>query len=159
MDTGKSTAVSMILPRRIRLAIDLSRAEAWIITALILFGTASRAWRLSDLGLVHFDEGVYALSGLWSVTPFGEQQLYPKQVLFSPPLFPFLVGIAYWIQGEASDLTVVLINVSIGSATIALVWWITRRWFGAVAAISAAALVALSDFHIANSRMGLTDVA
>ena len=148
----------MIPPRRTNLAIDLHRAEPWIITAIILLGTAVRVWRLSDLGLIHFDEGVYALSGLWSVTPVGEQQFYPKQILFSPPLFPILVGIAYWIQGQASDSAVVLVNVLIGSTTIALVWWFTRRWFGAAAAISAAALVALSDFHTANSRTGLTDV-
>ena len=57
------------------------------MVALILVGATLRLWRVSELGLVHFDEGVYAISGLWETAPSEETRIYPKQILFSPPLF------------------------------------------------------------------------
>ena len=36
-------------------------------------------------------------------------------------------------------------------------WWAAREWFGRSAGLAAAALAALSDFHIAYSRTALTD--
>ncbi len=143
---------------RVTLIISKSQIEFWFLGSLILLGIVFRIWRLFDLGLIHFDEGVYAISGLWTITPFDDLHLYVKQKLFSPPLFFSLVGISYWILGEASDKAAILVNVVIGSATIPLVWWFTQKWFGRGAGIAAAVLVAFSDFHIAYSRMVLTDI-
>ncbi len=133
--------------------------EFFLLGVIILAGITLRVWRLSELGLVHFDEGVYAISGLWTTTPINELQLYTKQILFSPPLFFSLVGFSYWILGEASDKAAVLVNVVTGVATIGILWWFTRRWFGREAGTAAAVIVALSNFHIAYSRMVLTDIA
>jgi predicted membrane-bound mannosyltransferase len=128
------------------------RREFWLIGVLVLLGTALRLWGLSRLGLVHFDEGVYAISGLWMITPSPEAQLYAKQILFSPPLYFSLVGASYWIFGKAFDQAAILVNGIIGGATIGVVWWVTRRWLGPGAGIAAAVLVAFGDFHILYSR-------
>jgi 4-amino-4-deoxy-L-arabinose transferase-like glycosyltransferase len=128
------------------------------MVALILVGATLRLWRLSELGLVHFDEGVYAISGLWETTPSEEPRIYPKQILFSPPLFFSLVKASYWALGRASDTAANLVSVVVGTLSILLMWGITRRWFGYRAGVAAAALVAFSDFHIAYSRMVLTDI-
>lgn len=132
------------------------RRESALICFLLLLACAFRAWGVSGLGLVHFDEGVYAISGMWTTIP--NAHLYEKQLLFSPPLFFSLVGGSYWIAGEVSDKAAILVSVIVGAMTVVLVWWVTKRWFGSSAALAAAGLVALSDFHIAYSRMVLTDV-
>ena len=114
-----------------------------------------RAWKFTTLGLTHYDEGAYALSGFWSLGSSGS--LYPWQKFFSPPGYFGLVGIIYWLAGGASDLIAIGINVFFGAATTILVWWIGQRWFGRRAAIFSAALVALSEFQITFSRTALTD--
>src|SRR5205823_9522836 len=45
-----------------------------------------------------------------------------------------------------------------GCATIAALWWFGRSWFSPEAGLAAAALLALSDFHIVYSATALTDV-
>jgi 4-amino-4-deoxy-L-arabinose transferase-like glycosyltransferase len=45
-----------------------------------------------------------------------------------------------------------------GCGTIAALWWLGRSWFSPEVGLAAAALVALSDFHIAFSTTALTDV-
>jgi len=143
---------------RVSTVRDIKYLEILIIVALILVGATLRLWRLSELGLVHFDEGVYAISGLWERTPSEESLIYPKQILFSPPLFFFLVKASYWALGRASDTAANLVSVLIGTLSIPLMWGVTRRWFGYTAGVAAATLVAFSDFHIAYSRMVLTDI-
>ena len=61
--------------------------ELWLLGSCILLGIAFRIWGFFELGLIHFDEGVYAISGKYMVYALNEMQLYPKQALFSPPLF------------------------------------------------------------------------
>lgn len=128
------------------------------LVILVLAGIVLRAWGFSRLGLVHFDEGVYSTSGLQAIAPTDGAGLYPKQMLYSPPLYVYLVGLVYRISGEAPDQAAILASMIMGVATIALIWWIAGRWFGPEAGIAAAALAALSDYHIAYSRMALTDV-
>ena len=50
------------------------------------------------------------------------------------------------------------INVALGTVSIAALWFVVRGWFGAPAAVGAAALLACNEFHIAMSRSGMTDV-
>ena len=50
------------------LGSDRRRALA-AIAACSLVGAALRITRLGRLGLVQFDEGIYAIAGLWSVLP------------------------------------------------------------------------------------------
>ncbi|MEI8019576.1 MAG: glycosyltransferase family 39 protein, partial [Schlesneria sp.] len=45
-----------------------------------------------------------------------------------------------------------------GITMIPSIWWVCRRWFGPVAGLTSAWLVATSDFHASYSRAALTDV-
>jgi len=140
--------------------LPLHRSGQGLGLAFVILGLVAlvlRAWNFFLLGLDHYDEGVYSLSGFWSLPSSTGVALYPFQKLFSPPGYFGLVGLAYWISGGASDSAAIAINILFGAATVLLAGWVGTRWFGRSCGIAAAALVALSDFDIAFARMALTD--
>ncbi len=123
--------------------------------AVVAAALALRAWRFGELGLDHYDEGVYAVSaGASSIAG-----LFPGQVLYSPPLYFGLVGLIQRGMGLAIDAAAIGLNVALGTLTVALIGIIGSRWFGRAAGWSAATLLSLSEYHIGLSRSGLTDVA
>ncbi|HMF37755.1 MAG TPA: glycosyltransferase family 39 protein [Isosphaeraceae bacterium] len=121
-------------------------------------GAVLRFWGLPRLGLSHFDEGIYAIAGLWSVSPGGLASLDPTLIPYAPPGFPILVGVAYRGLG-VSDLAAILVSILAGTLTIPAAAWLARRTCGAGAGAAAAALVAFSGFHVAFSRVALTDAS
>ena len=131
--------------------------SACIVGVLLFAGAALRLRGFSRLGLTHFDEGVYAFSGFWPFPHAQNGALYPLQKLFSPPAYFGLLGIVNWFRGRALDLNAIAINVVLGSLTVLLVFWAGSRFFGTYAGISACALTALGELHIAFSRTALTD--
>ena len=137
---------------------EMSRRFDWfVLSVVVLLSALVRAWKLSSLGLDHFDEGVYALSGFWSLHSFHGTALYPFQKFFSPPGYFGVVGLAYLLFGGASDVLAIAINVICGAATVALAGWAGRRWFGRGCGLAAAILVAFNNYHVAFSRSALTD--
>ena len=84
--------------------------------------------------------------------------LDPTLIPYAPPGFPFLVGVAYLGLG-VSDLAAILVSILAGTLTIPAAAWLARRTFGAGAGAAAAALVAFSGFHVAFSRVALTDAS
>jgi dolichyl-phosphate-mannose-protein mannosyltransferase len=132
--------------------------EAWIVAALTLVGGTLRVWSPARLGLVHFDEGIYALAGLWVYAPRGLLGLDPTTIAYAPPGFPFLVGLAYGLLGMG-DIAAILVSIIMGTMTIPAVGWVAGRTFGRGAGASAAAFAALSGPHIAFSRLALTDAS
>jgi hypothetical protein len=90
-----------------RILAALSR-ENLVVIALTLIGGVIRGWSPGRLGLVHFDEGIYALAGLWSLSPGGLRALDPSVIAFAPPGFPFLVGLSYLMFGMR-DLAAILV--------------------------------------------------
>ena len=134
------------------IALKITRTELGLILAITVAGFAARFARLSDVAVEHFDEGVYA-SNLWFAN---EGYAYPDRHLYAPPLVPSLIE---WSMIFSSSRTAPLLpGVILGSLTVPLLWWVTRRWFGAAAGVAAASLLALNDFHITMSRSALTDV-
>jgi 4-amino-4-deoxy-L-arabinose transferase-like glycosyltransferase len=132
--------------------------ELLALLALTLAALGLRAWQLGAASLGQYDEGVYAMSAwtLWD-RDMGVT-LWPGQNRFSPPVYFGLVSLAYRLSGGPSDAAAIWVNVILGALTVPAVWWVTRRWFGAVAAVVAATLLAFSEFHVIMSRSGLTDV-
>ncbi len=63
------------------------------------------------------------------------------------------------LMGGPTSNAAVLPNLILSALTVILCWWAARDWFGRGAGLSAAALAALNDFHIAYSRTALTDPA
>ena len=134
------------------------RRELAFVALATAVGALIRIWALGRLGLVHFDEGVYAISGLWAIGPQGFSGLDPMVVPYAPPGFPFLIGLAYKILGP-SDVAAILVSVTTGALAVPASAWLARRTFGPGAGAAAAALTALSGFHVAFSRMALTDAS
>ena len=144
-------------PINLRVRARLCR-EISVSPCLTLAGAILRLWRPGRLGLVHFDEGIYAIAGLWSVSPRGLASLDPTVIAYAPPGFPFLVGLAYLGLG-VSDVAAILVSIVAGTLTIPAAAWLARRTFGAGAGAAAAAFVASSGLHVAFSRMALTDAS
>jgi len=132
--------------------------EILVVIALTLVGAVLRLWSPSRLGLVHFDEGIYAIAGLWVFSPQGLQDFDPTAVAYAPPGFSVLEGISYLGLG-VGDFSAILVSIGAGTLTIPATAWVARRTFGAGAGGAAAAFAALSGPHIAFSRMALTDVS
>ncbi len=132
--------------------------EILVVLALTVVGAVLRLWSLGRLGLIHFDEGIYALAGLWVFSPRGLQDYDPTTVAYAPPGFPILEGISYLGLG-IGDFSAILVSIVAGTLTIPAAAWVARRTFGAGAGGAAAAFAALSGPHIAFSRMALTDAS
>jgi dolichyl-phosphate-mannose-protein mannosyltransferase len=131
----------------------------WILAALVCAGFTLRIWSLPTVGLDHYDEGVYALSGLGLVEPGHSLRLYPNQERFSPPAYLGVVGLSYLLAGSTSDRAAVLTNVVLGTCTIPAIFLVGRRWFGSAAGLIAATLLTFNELHILLSRSVLTDTA
>ncbi len=131
----------------------------WLAVALVtVVGALVRLSPPGRLGLVHFDEGIYALAATWSLNPGGLGNIDPSLIPYAPPGFPILVGTLYAILGP-SDVAAIAVSQVAGTATIPVIAWLARRTFGPGAGFASALLVALSGPHIAFSRMALTDVS
>ncbi len=132
--------------------MPITRSELLLVLAITLTGFAARFTALDELAVEHFDEGVYA-SNLW----FPDSgYAYPQRHLYAPPLQPELIETCMLVFGEARWVPF-FPSLLLGSLTIPLAWLVVRRWSCGAAAVAAASLMALNDFHIAISRSALTD--
>jgi dolichyl-phosphate-mannose-protein mannosyltransferase len=120
---------------------------------ILATGIAIRLFALSRSAVEHFDEGVYA-SNIYFGPP---DYTYPQLRFYAPPLLPALIE-AGMIAGLPPNLAALLPSFLAGCATIVALWWFGRSWFGPEVGLSAAAIAALSDFHVAYSTAALTDV-
>jgi dolichyl-phosphate-mannose-protein mannosyltransferase len=135
----------------------LSKREALLFGVVLLAGVWLRIVALSHSAIEHFDEGVYASNVFFGAPEYA----YPMQPYYAPPLVPALIEAATTVGmlvGMPANLAALLPGFLAGCATIVVVWWFGRCWFGPAVGLSAAALVAFSDFHIAYSAAALTDV-
>jgi len=135
------------------------RARATLLnerTALlvILLGAAvARTWRL-DLAEVGFDEAAVAslvmtwkLDGLLPLTGIVSSIGLPN-----PPAWPYVLAPALLVFGTPQAL--VFEGVAVGLATVALTWWVARRWLGPWGALAAAAFYAGSFWSLVLGRGG-----
>jgi 4-amino-4-deoxy-L-arabinose transferase-like glycosyltransferase len=135
-----------------------SRVEVWAVFAVAFVGLILRSWPLGQLGLTHFDEGIYAIAGAWALDPRGIEAFDPIVIPYAPPGYPILVGLAYVIF-DRGDGAAILVSILAGTLAIPAAAWLARRSFGPGAGFSAACLAALSGPHVAFSRMALTDAS
>ncbi|MGQ0647590.1 MAG: ArnT family glycosyltransferase [Gemmatimonadaceae bacterium] len=138
-------------------SVPIGTLEIAVLALATVTGLALRGWHLGDAGLTHFDEGVYAFTGLGVADPSQPSRFFPDQQKFSPPVYFLLVALSN-VLGVSPERSPFLVNVAMGTLTIPVLWVLTRRWFGPVAAAGTAWLVAMSEFHILMSRTALTDV-
>ena len=124
--------------------------------ALTAIGAMIRFANPGRLGLDHFDEGVYGSAGAWIHLTRGLRDLDPGLIPYAPPVYPVLVGLSYSMLGTG-DFAAVLVSIVAGVATILLVGWLGRKFFGPGCGVAASAFAAISGPHIVFSRMALTD--
>ncbi len=133
-----------------------TRREWTIIGILTLCGAALRFQGFGQLGLTHFDEGVYAIAGLWSVMPGGLASFDPQVIAYAPAGYPLMVGVAYLVFGVV-DSAAIFVSTVCGVLTIPVAGWVGLRTIGPGAGTAASAFAAFSTAHIAFSRKALTD--
>lgn len=133
-------------------------AQKLVLLAILALAAGLRLEGLATLSLSHFDEGVY-VSSAFLARGAGPLALHPMQPLYSPPLYPWMIAAAGASMGGYWPAVGAAVSALIGLLTVLLMLALARRiegnWFGLVAA----GLLAISDFHIAFSRMALTDAA
>lgn len=134
-----------------------ARREWLIVLGLTLLAAVPRFLRFGQEGLTHFDEGVYAFAGLWSVSPKGLAAIDPGVIPYAPPGLPVLIGVAYAVFGVA-DVSALFVTAACGVLTVPVAAWLGRRTFGPGGGATAAVFTALSLAHVAFSRKALTDV-
>jgi dolichyl-phosphate-mannose-protein mannosyltransferase len=131
--------------------------ERRLILGWTFLGGLIRAWNFPRLGLNHFDEGIYAVAAMWLQHPPRDGPFIdPGAMLYSPPLFPGLISLTYFLLGT-SDRAALLVSWLAGTLTIPLAAMLARRGIGLGAGGAVAALAAFSGPHIVFSRMALTD--
>lgn len=129
------------------------RHELTLVAMAMLLGIVMRFSHADRMAVEHFDEGVYT-STVWFNPTVGNG--YPSRQFFAPPGLPSGIKFFSWIAPE--DIASFLPALLMGSLMIPTAWLAARVWFGQVAGVIAAFLVAGSDYHIVFSRMALTDV-
>jgi 4-amino-4-deoxy-L-arabinose transferase-like glycosyltransferase len=137
--------------------VALNRTQLYWLAAVTALAAVLRFSELDQLSLSHMDEGSYVASAMTVAT--GGWYSFPySQPLQSPPLFPWIIGGLVWLTQSAWPLFGVLVSAAFGTASIPLFFLLARRWGGNSFGLWAATLLAVSDFHVAYSRMALTDV-
>jgi 4-amino-4-deoxy-L-arabinose transferase-like glycosyltransferase len=136
-----------------RAAEPITRCELLLLAGLVSAGALLRLIAAAGSGVEHFDEGVYA-SNVYCGDLGGS---YPNQRFYAPPLVPALIEYGM-LAGLPPNVAALLPGLMAGTGTIAALWWLGRSWFAPRVGIAAAALAALSDFHVSHSASALTDV-
>jgi len=137
--------------------LDQARREYWVVVAITVLSIWPRFRGFGRMGLNHFDEGIYAFSGLWAFPVLSHFTIDPQLAPYAPPVFAFFIGLSYSLIG-ISDSAALLVPAFLGVLTVPMAGWVARRTFGPGAGAAAAAFIALSMAHIAFSRKALTDV-
>lgn len=138
-------------------AIPLSREQRLWLAGTLTLAAGLRFFGIAGLSLSHMDEGGYMGSAM-TVATEGPFEFPFSQALQSPPLLPWLIGGMIWLLQAQWPILGVLLAASFGTGSVAFLFLLARRWGGNQFGLCAATLLAASDFHVAYSRMVLTDV-
>lgn len=135
------------------------RPERLTWLALVAITLAGAALRLVRLGSVppglHFDEAVYGLMARDIVS--GHYPLYFPTYTGREPLYMYLMAAVFRMVG-ISALGIRLTSALIGIATIPLVYLLMRSLHSPRVGLLAAALTALSYWHLTVSRNGYPNI-
>ncbi|MFN0020080.1 MAG: ArnT family glycosyltransferase [Pirellulaceae bacterium] len=144
----------MSLPDR---PVALSRRQRLWLAAAITLAAALRFAGMEHLSISHFDEGSY-ISSAMTVATEGAYSFPFGQPLQSPPLLPWMIGAIIWLTQAQWPILGALVSAALGTASVPMFFLVARRWEGNHFGLWGATLLAVSDFHVAYSRMVLTDV-
>lgn len=127
----------------------------WILPAVLLLAAGLRFYRIPDLGLTHWDEGLYAAAGRL-LTFQGFQALPALRTIQAPPLFSILAGLSQGVLGR-TDWATIAVSAAAGTMTVYLTYVLGKRLYGPEVGLLAALFMAVSPYHVIYSRMALTE--
>jgi hypothetical protein len=129
----------------------VGRAEALIVGAVLLAALLVRVWRL-DLAQVQFDESDAAsIAMAWRL-----DGLFPLAGTVSsvgltfPPAWPYVVALGLLIDPTPYGLLGV--GIVWGLLTVAVCWWVARRWLGRWGGVGALVFYAGGFFPVLMGR-------
>lgn len=132
-------------------ALPAANLAPWLI---VIAALAMRAYRLAEYSVFLNDQGVDALVArrlvLEGVVPV-EGPITSAGGVHLAPLYYFLLALPMVVFGF-DPLWQAALMVVLGTAAVALLYWLTDLWFGWLAAIVAASLFAVSPALIVVSR-------
>ena len=134
--------------------IKANPAEFWILVAALVVGAFFRLYRIDQYMTFLGDEGrdVIIVRRIFT-------ELHPPLIgpgtsvggMYLGPLYYYMMAAPLLIAGFSPVGPSVMVAL-LGVATIALVWWVGRAWFGKWAGIVAAGLYSISPTTIIFSR-------
>lgn len=149
-----------VLPEREAAAAAPWALARWESVAILLIVVAGILLRFVDLAEtppgVQGDEAAIAIEGQ-RIREDGWIGPYSPIAAGTPTGALYAVALAQTWFGD-SILTVRLVSAFFGSLTVAAVFLVTRRSFGAAAGVAAAGLLATMGWHIHYSRLGFPNV-
>lgn len=128
-----------------------------VLTIVFCVGVILRFLNPAQIAIDHFDEGIYAQTGLWIYEPNGLRGIDPAVIPYGPPAMPVLIGLSYLILGGPSDFAAIMPGLICGCISVLLIYQFNKRLFGTTAGLLAATFLATSGMAIAFSRSALTD--
>ena len=132
----------------------------WIIGVVALAFAVRLAWILYArfTPTINDDAGRYDLLGRSLAHAAGYINPNGTTTLFWPPGYPFVLAVVYRLSGDSVRAALVL-NALMAAATVALVYAVGRRAFGARTAIIGSALYALLPSAIFYANVTLSETA
>lgn len=134
--------------------VKANRFEALIILIILLVAALLRLYRIDAYMTFLGDEGRDALV-VKRILTTGDLPLIgpPTSVgnMYLGPLYYYMMAVPmaiFWLNPVAAAVQVALI----GTATVGLIYYLSREWFSKLAAITASILYALSPVNIIYSR-------
>lgn len=134
--------------------IKANKTEVFIILAIFLIAAFVRLYKIDSYMTFLGDEGRDALI-VKRILTTGDIPLIgpPTSVgnMYLGPLYYYMMAVPmtiFWLNPVAAAVQVALI----GTATVGLIYFLSREWFGRLAAITASILYAFSPVNIIYSR-------
>ncbi|MGD9933480.1 MAG: ArnT family glycosyltransferase [Dehalococcoidia bacterium] len=116
------------------------------------------AWNLGDNGWgnTYYAAAVRSMTVSWKNFFFGAFDPGGFITVDKPPVFLWIGALSARIFGYSS-WSILLPSACAGAATVGIVWWIVRRYFGLLPATAAGAALALSPINVAVDRLNLPE--
>ncbi|MBI2405950.1 glycosyltransferase [Candidatus Microgenomates bacterium] len=132
----------------------LPKLEFFALLTILIVGAFLRFYRLSEYMTFLGDEGRDAIVVRRLLVDFDPILVGPGTSIgnmYLGPLYYYLIAPALFLF-RLSPVGPVAQVAALGVATTGFVWWVSREWFGKVAAVVAASLYAVSPVVITYSR-------
>jgi len=133
--------------------------EAGLLALILVIGLMARLWRLSEVPNGYFfDEAVNALIGQRIIQDSNYLPIFGPPDAPLPTLYHYFNAVALKLGGISAYATK-FVPALLGTATVAMFYFLVRRMVSWPVALAAALLLALMRWHINFSRINFVGIA